>query len=141
MAKKNKSERDVTVKMLDTLRLGFNLNENEQIANKDSIQLNSAELKDEQSKFRETVSSMVDFKSFNIYPNDSNVFFSGTLKDLGGAEWSFSLDQNDGIYIDIDSLQLTDNALNTLQKLKGYYKNWKEEWSNKLATEYKSNKY
>lgn len=140
MAKKKNDERAITVKMLDRLRgLGKPINIFENEERSDSIPLTGSELNSEQAKFRETVSSMVEFNSFNIYPSDSNAFFSGKLRDLNNMEWSFSLDETDGIYIDVNSLQLTDNALGVLQKLKGYYKNWKEEWANKLATEYKSN--
>ena len=131
-------ERDIMMNMLNTMRdlkEGV-LTENNQES--DTIQLSGTELADEQQKFRETISPRVEFHAFNIYPQNNNVFFSGKFNDLGNAEWSFSLDESDGVYIDVDGLQLTDDALRTIQRLKGYYDAWADEWATKLATEYKS---
>jgi hypothetical protein len=48
------------------------------------------------------------------------------------------LEDTEGLYINASNLQLTDEVMTRLQRLKGFYKNWADEWSNKLATEYKA---
>lgn len=107
--------------------------------NQDEEELTSAELSDEQKKFRDTVSPRVEFTSFFIYPKNKNAVFSGKFKNLGGLEWEYTLEDSDGLYISCDNVQMTEDAMNTIKKLKGYYLTWAEEWAEKISTEYNSN--
>lgn len=125
-------EHDMTKKMLNIIR------ENANPAN-DSIDLNGPELKSEQTKFMDQITPRVDFNVFKIYPNANNVVFSGKFQDMNGMEFQMSLEETDGLYINVSNLQMTDEALKRLQVLRGYYKNWANEWANKLASEYKPN--
>lgn len=102
----------------------------------DEEELTSSELSAEQKNFRDTVSPRVEFKSFLIYPKTKNAVFSGKFQNLGGLEWQFTLEDSDGLYISADNIQMTDDTLDTIKKLKGYYENWADEWAQKIATEY-----
>lgn len=103
----------------------------------DSIQPSQEEVAAEQQKFREIVGPRVEFTTFNIYPQAGNVVFGGKFQDMDGLEWQFSLEETDGLYITANNMQVSDDVVTRIQKLRGYYDNWAGDWSNKLATEYK----
>lgn len=134
---------EITKNMLKVIR--ENKQNNKKLLNEDSsnqqdtIQLSGDELNQEQSKFRDVITSRVEFTSFNIYPQAGNVVFGGKFQDMDNMEWQFSLEETDGLYITSNNMQVSDDVVNRIKKLKGYYDNWASEWSNKLATEYKSN--
>jgi hypothetical protein len=104
----------------------------------EKIELKEDELKEEEKKFRSTVSPRVEFNNFFIYPNASNVEWSGKFND-SDLEWVFSLDDSTGVYISGDLVRLNDNTMDVLKKLTGYYETWSNEWANKLADEYPVN--
>lgn len=104
--------------------------------------------------FRKTVSGGAKFADENsedaesnplvFYPKSGNLVFSGSIPNLSGLKFQFSLnDVTNAPYIFVDGLALTDDILNTFQKLSGFYKNWREEWEastdllDKLKKEYK----
>lgn len=62
-------------------------------------------------------------------PNTGNLVFSGTIPNLNNMKFQFSLmDVTSSPYIWCDGLPLTDEVVTTLNKLKGFYLNWKEQW-------------
>jgi hypothetical protein len=99
--------------------------------------LDPTELKEEEKKFRDTVTPRVKFNKFKLYPEAQNVEFSGEFTD-SRIEWYYSLDDTQGVYITTDLLQLRDDTLKQIQKLVGYYKTWSEEWANRIAEEYEN---
>lgn len=130
-------ENDITKKMLNEIR-GTNkrfINENQL----EEEELTSAELSEEQKNFRDTVSPRVDFTGFKIYPKNKNVIFSGKFENMGSLEWEFTLEDTNGLYISCNNVPFSDDTIDTIKKLKGYYDNWADEWSQKLATEYNRN--
>lgn len=150
-------EHDHSRKMMDILRGDKSpdrpINEQEEeVANDDqyvekdepapeeeATELPSDELRSEKQKFRETVDPRVEFETFKLYPESRNVVFAGEFQGFGGLYWQFTLSQRDGVYISVDNLQLSEEAFDVLQKLKGYYDNWAEEWSQKIVEEYSNN--
>lgn len=108
----------------------------DQEAAEDVVELNASEMKEEKDKFRDSVDSRVEFYSFKIYPKSKNAVFSGSFAGLGGMHWQFTLEEKTGIYLSVDNLQLDDDTFEVLEKLKGYYENWAEEWSEKVVEEY-----
>ena len=99
--------------------------------------LDPTELREEEKKFRDTVTPRVKFNKFKLYPEAQNVEFSGEFTD-SRIEWYYSLDDTQGVYITTDLLQLRDDTLQQIQKLVGYYKTWSEEWANRIAEEYEN---
>lgn len=146
-------QHDMTRKMLQTIRenqtpktLKFLTENNYETAadaqspnEDDSIQPSQEEIAQEQQKFREVVGPRVEFTTFNIYPQAGNVVFGGKFQDMDGMEWQFTLEETDGLYITVNNMQVSDDVVTRIQKLRGYYDNWAGDWSNKLATEYKGN--
>jgi len=129
----NLKEQDITKKMLSTIR-SRSINEN--ISNNDQEELSPAELSEEQTNFRNTVSPRVDFTGFKIYPKNKNVVFSGKFENMGGLEWEFTLEDTNGLYITANNVPFSDDTIDMVKKLKGFYDNWADEWAQKLATEY-----
>lgn len=89
--------------------------------------------------FRKTVSGGAKFADENsedaesnplvFYPKSGNLVFSGSIPNLSGLKFQFSLnDVTNAPYIFVDGLALTDDVINIINKMSGYYKNWREEW-------------
>lgn len=65
------------------------------------------------------------------YPRTGNLVFSGSIPQLNNLRFQFSLNETTGApYIFVDGLALTDEASKTLNRLSGFYKNWRDEWQN-----------
>lgn len=137
---KQLNEHDMTKKMMDVIRSGKLLMENE---DDDTISpaSNDPAYADEVKKIMDAVDPRVQVSKFKIYPNDRDVQFEGRL-DSGinffmstkAMKLSISITDESGqpmkIYLD-------NELIATIQKLNGYYENWVREWATKLNTEYK----
>ncbi len=89
------------------------------------------EQREEESKFKDIVSKLVKFEPIKVHKE--NVEWSGHLI-REKIDWHFSLDDTVGCYIDTTELiQLRDETLEVLKKLRGYYDVWSDEWSNRLT--------
>jgi len=150
------NEHDMTKRMMAILRGGYkkyliteeNTNNQEDILSsqkdnnqKDTLspQKGDSVYEEELKKLMDIVDSSAQISNFKIYPIDRNVIIEGKL--LEGE------DKNSGIIFEMnlkkreltttmEGIDLTDNVSLILQKLKGYYQNWCDEWSRKIATEY-----
>ena len=97
--------------------------------------LDDAEIKEEEDKFRQNVHNRVKFNKFKLYPTSQNVEWGGEFTD-SRMEWNYSLDDSRGVYITNDLLQLDDDTLDVIKKLVGYYKAWSDDWATRIAEEY-----
>ncbi len=89
------------------------------------------EQREEESKFKDIVSKLVKFEPIKVHKE--NVEWSGHLI-REKIDWHFSLDDTVGCYVDTTELiQLRDETLEVLKKLRGYYDVWSDEWSNRLT--------
>jgi hypothetical protein len=101
----------------------------------DFQQVTADEQREEENKFKETVSKLVKFEKIKVYKQ--NVEWSGEFV-REKIKWVFSLNENNGCYIsieNIDMLQLTTEVIETLKKLKGFYDVWSDEWGSRLTGE------
>jgi hypothetical protein len=99
----------------------------------DNVQtIEADEQKSEENKFKDIVpAKLVKFQPIKVYPE--NVEWSGYLT-IEKINWTFSLDDTIGCYISTTELiQLRDETLEVLKKLRGYYDVWSEEWSSRLT--------
>lgn len=103
--------------------------------------------------FRKTVNGGAKFASADsddpestplvFYPKSGNLVFSGSIPNLSGLKFQFSLnDVTNAPYIFVDGLALTEDVITTLNKLHGYFLNWKDEFlaSTDLLDRLKKNK-
>jgi hypothetical protein len=91
------------------------------------------EQREEENKFKDIVSKLVKFGTIKVYKQ--NVEWSGELV-REKIKWVFSLNENNGCYVSIESqdmLPLTNEVIETIKKLKGYYDAWSDEWSSRLT--------
>lgn len=81
------------------------------------------------AKFSEENENKPENNPLVYLPNTGNLVFSGTIPNLNNLKFQFSLmDVTSSPYIWCDGMPLTDEVVTTLNKLKGFYLNWKEQW-------------
>ena len=68
-------------------------------------------------EFVNEVSDLVDFNTLNVYPN--NVDWSGKIID-SDLDFTFTIGENSGIYVDGEMLKVDENFLELLNKLQQY---------------------
>jgi hypothetical protein len=141
------NEHDQTKMMLDIIRYGIRhsdakrINENEDSNDVITPAKNDGTYTEEYKKLSDSVDPSLQITKFKIYPKDRDVQLDGRL-DSGinffmstkaqKLKISITDDQEQAIQIYLDEQLLT-----IIQKLSGYYENWKNEWAQKLNTEYK----
>ena len=92
---------------------------------------------DEKTAFQETmdefvdeVSDLVDFNTLNVYPN--NVDWSGKVIDQD-IEFTFTIGEDSGIYINGDMIKVDADFLEMLNNLQQFYQKFKSKWGKVLA--------
>ena len=81
-------------------------------------------------EFVNEVAEIVDFNKLNLYP--SNVEWSGKITEYD-VEFFFSIGETNGVYINGTMMQIDDDFLEMIQKLKSYYEKFKTKWSKVIA--------
>lgn len=167
--RENINEHDMTKKMMDIIRNGHKglikeasfPNEDEQnptepsapnqVTDKpeesdDTISPVSGDavFNDELKKLQDTVDKSVEITNFKIYPSDRNVMIEGTFlrseQENSGISFTMALTARDVKIEVIGQTDLDDDISLLLQKLKGYYKGWCDEWYIKMGNEYRPEK-
>ena len=97
---------------------------------------------DDKTTFQETmdefvseVSDLVDFDTLNVYPN--NVDWSGKIIDED-IDFTFTIGENSGIYIDGQMIKVDEEFLEVLNKLQQFYEKFKSKWGKVLASRKKT---
>ena len=111
----------------------WRLTEEEETGEQESQEVTPDEQREEENKFKDTVSKLAKFDKIKVYRQ--NVEWSGELV-RERVKWVYSLNENNGCYISIESedmLQLTSEVIETFKKLRGYYDVWSDEWSSRLT--------
>ena len=141
--KDNINEHDMTKKMMDIMRGGYKKLLTEETNEDDTITASKGDavFNDELKKLQDTVNPRVKITTFKIYPSDNNVVIEGVFlqheSEDSGIKFKMSLSAGE-IETSMNNIDLSDKVSLLLQKLKGYYENWSDEWSLKLANEYKT---
>jgi hypothetical protein len=130
--------RDVQAKQLNEYANEANVQDSQEVQDNSTTEdngqaLEGQEINGEKKQFMDIVSPRVEFGEFKIYPDANNVVFNGKFDN--SIEWQLS--KADGLYVNMPNMELTNEILELLKKLSGYYLNWSDEWSTKLNTEYK----
>ena len=104
-----------------------------EVSSEEAQEVTPDEQREEENKFKDTVSKLAKFNKIKVFRQ--NVEWSGELV-REKIRWVYSLNENNGCYISIESedmLQLTVDVIETLKKLRGYYDAWTEDWSSRLT--------
>jgi hypothetical protein len=86
-------------------------------------------------EFVSEVAEIVDFNKLNLYPN--NVEWSGKITEYD-VEFFFSIGETNGVYINGTMMQVDEDFLEMVQKLKSYYEKFKTKWSKVIAVRKKT---
>ena len=86
-------------------------------------------------EFVEEVSDLADFNTLNVYPN--NVDWSGKIIDQD-IEFTFTIGENSGIYINGDMIKVDEDFLDMIDKLQQFYQKFKSKWGKVLASRKKT---
>ena len=90
------------------LNIGRELNKKKKVNEAINTNLSQREIEDEMQKFREAVTTTVEFGIFKPYSD--NVEFNGELLSER-IKWVFSLDSTVGCYITCEQTQLNDETV------------------------------
>ena len=104
-----------------------------EIEKEDGQDISPDEQRDEENTFKDTVTQLVEFNKIKVYKK--NVEWSGRLV-RERINWVYSLEEQVGCYISTDSddiIQLTDDVLDVVKKVRAYYDIWSDEWSRRLV--------
>jgi hypothetical protein len=125
------NEREINKKMIQTI------NEYKTIDNDNvTTDISSEDLNSELEQLR-AINGSVEINSFKTFPEDKNVVMTGKFNNLGDFSFQMTLDNNDGLYIIANNVQLDKTVSDVLTKLRGHYKNWSNEWNQKIIDDYK----
>jgi len=94
-----------------------------------------AAFQESMDEFVAEVAEIVDFNKLNLYPN--NVEWSGKITEYD-VEFFFSIGENNGVYINGTMMQVDDEFLELLDKIKLYYEKFKSKWSKVIAVRKKT---
>jgi hypothetical protein len=159
MAKKVKTQDDITRDMLSVIRhikesnnqSGSLLTEEKTentsnaIAITDEPKFGQNALTNQIQQFRSSVESGAQFSKVNndnvsecplIYmPETGNLVFSGVIPCLNNLKWQFVLKTStgNGCFVWADGLILNKDNMQILNKLFGFYQNWREQWNSESA--------
>ena len=86
-------------------------------------------------EFVEEVSDLVDFETLNVYPN--NVDWAGKVIDQD-IEFTFTIGEDSGIYINGDMVKVDEDFLEMINKLQQFYQKFKSKWGKVLASRKKT---
>jgi hypothetical protein len=86
-------------------------------------------------EFVNEVSDLVDFGILNVYQN--NVDWSGKIIDQD-IEFTFTIGEDSGIYIDGDMVKVDEDFLEMINKLQQFYQKFKSKWGKVLASRKKT---
>ena len=163
MVKKGRTQDDITRDMLGVIRRIQEVNtknnsnrllleetENEKsnsssIAITDEPKFGQNALTNQIQQFRSSVESGAQFNKVNpnnvsecplIYmPETGNLVFSGVIPCLNNLKWQFVLKTStgNGCFVWADGLILKKDNMQILNKLFGFYQNWREQWNSESA--------
>lgn len=88
------------------------------------------------AQFSKPDSAKVSESPLIYMPNENNLIFSGVIPCLNNLKFQFKLRTNtgDGCFLTTNGLLLNDKNLEILNKLYGFYQNWKEQWNMESST-------
>ena len=163
MVKKGRTQDDITRDMLGVIRHIQEVNtknnsnrllleetENEKsnsssIAITDEPKFGQNALTNQIQQFRSSVESGAQFAKVDnsnvsecplIYmPSTGNLVFSGVIPCLNNLKWQFVLKTStgNGCFVWADGLILNKDNMQILNKLFGFYQNWREQWNSESA--------
>ena len=87
------------------------------------------------AQFNEANPNKVSDSPLIFMPETKNMVFSGTIPALNNLKFQYVLETNtgNGCFVWADGLIINKDNIQTLNKLYGYYMNWRDEWRTEAA--------
>lgn len=87
------------------------------------------------AQFNEADPNKVSDSPLIFMPETKNMVFSGTIPALNNLKFQFVLETNtgNGCFVWADGLIVNKDNIQILNKLYGYYQNWREQWRTEAA--------
>ena len=87
------------------------------------------------AQFNEADPNKVSDSPLIFMPQTKNMVFSGTIPALNNLKFQFVLETNTGCgcFVWADGLIINKDNIQILNKLYGYYMNWRDEWRSEAA--------
>lgn len=89
------------------------------------------------NEFVDEVSNLSDFGVLNVYKN--SVEWSGNIIEFD-MEFFYTIGEENGIYINAQTMKLEPKSLELLEKLSSFYEKFKSKWAGVLANRKKTKK-
>lgn len=142
--KQYNNQYDTTKKMLALVKRGLIKEEDESIGGEEVPEETDSDMGDDAIPFTQEDQVLEEFKKsakdligadFKDNPNpliyyksSDDIIFSGVIPDLNNMKFQFRYrDSNgEGCYIYSDPVQLTDNNIGKINKIYGFFKNWRD---------------
>lgn len=145
-----KERLDETRTMLNTIRhmmteedASNQISDKGAIAITDDPKFGQQVLSSQKEEFKASVDGGAEFSAGNeenpedspliYFPDNGNLVFSGKIRNI---KWQFVLkdESGEGCYIWADKLQLTKANMATLNKVQGFFENWRDNWQKEGAS-------
>lgn len=134
--KENINEHDMTKKMIDIVRGGYAKRLIKEDDQKDTVDLKPEDdtFKEDLGKLRDQIDSSAQITNYKVYTENNDVLMEGTLLKAAdsGIEFSMSRSQRD-VKTNMNNIEMDDEVQEILRALTGFYKNWYDDWSRRLA--------
>jgi osmotically-inducible protein OsmY len=134
--KENINEHDMTKKMIDIVRGGYTKRLIKEDDQKDTVDLKPEDdtFREDLGKLRDQIDSSAQITNYKVYTENSDVLMEGTLLKAAdsGIEFSMSRSQRD-VKTNMNNIEMDDEVQEMLKALTGFYKNWYDDWSRRLA--------
>lgn len=101
----------------------------------DRIVITGRDKTEQEEKFTQYITPRVTFNKLIVFPYDNNVVWSGKFDN--GIQWK--MEKNRDLQLSSKSTQIDDEELEIIDRLTKYSEAWKDDWADKLRTEYKVN--
>lgn len=134
--KENINEHDMTKKMIDIVRGGYTKRLIKEDDQKDTVDLKPEDdtFKEDLGKLRDQIDSSAQITNYKVYTENNDVLMEGNLLKAAdsGIEFSMSRSQRD-VKTNMNNIEMDDEVQEILRALTGFYKNWYDDWSRRLA--------
>lgn len=121
------NEYDFTKKMISVINESSN---NDGIPITDDSQFGNNVLSQQKEEAKNNIGA--DFRNYKnpliYFKSDGDVVFSGEIPDMNNLKFQFRYrdSSGQGCYIWVNGLQMTDENIRKLNRIAGFYKNWKD---------------